>query len=122
VPTALGSLLSLKYLNLMNNNLIDVPSELGNLTALYRLGLKGNQLTNLPESFAGLKGLVELFITDNRGMLDNLFLARFRIVSEVNDQSCEGKSVTSKFLFCKRTTVTSATFVVNWSSSTTASV
>lgn len=62
---SIGALTSLKYLNIMNNNLSSLPESLGNLGALCRLGLKSNALTNLPESFGGLTALVELFLTNN---------------------------------------------------------
>lgn len=62
----IGQLPSLRFLNVMNNKLINIPDELCQLTNLYRLGLKSNRLTQLPAALGNLSSLVELFLTDNK--------------------------------------------------------
>ncbi len=70
IPPELGSLVSLRYLFLHNNQLTgSIPPELGNLVNLLRLRLNDNQLTGtIPASLTNLRVMRELYFVLNPGL------------------------------------------------------
>lgn len=54
MPAEIGALTSLKYLNLMGNQLEELPQSIGQLSRLYRLGLKSNALRRWAQRYASL--------------------------------------------------------------------
>jgi hypothetical protein len=68
VPTSLGQLTTLAFLQLDSNQLSGtVPTSLGQLTALAFLGLDSNQLSGtVPASLGQLTGLTVLGLGNNR--------------------------------------------------------
>ena len=83
IPSELGNLDNLEWLNLSNNQLSGlIPSELGNLDNLELLGLGSNQLSGpIPSELGNLDNLQALSLDDNQlsgpipselGNLDNL--------------------------------------------------
>lgn len=65
VPTGIKHLKQIKELNLADNRLLEVPSEIGELTQLEILDLSMNQLTKLPDGLKNLKNLKQLNIIGN---------------------------------------------------------
>ncbi len=68
IPSSLGNLSDLYYLNFANNNFFGgVPSSLGNLSRLQTLNFVGNQLTDtLPASLGNLTNLTFLDFANNK--------------------------------------------------------
>ncbi|KAG5609295.1 hypothetical protein H5410_020576 [Solanum commersonii] len=66
-PEDIGSLSSLKHLNLSYCNIIDggFPEDIGFVSSLKKLCLKGNRLTQLPEDIRCLSSLEELHLNGN---------------------------------------------------------
>ena len=67
IPTELGSLAKLQWLNLLENRLTgEIPTELGSLANLARLALNDNQLTGeIPTELVNLSNLRELYLQNN---------------------------------------------------------
>jgi leucine-rich repeat protein SHOC2 len=65
LPSTVGNLARLTYLNLDRNQLTALPAEIGNLKELTFLRLNGNKLTSLPESMGQLKNLKRLYLKGN---------------------------------------------------------
>lgn len=65
LPSEIGVLRNLRFLDLSYNELTSLPKEIGNLISLQFLDLSHNQLTTLPEEIGNLFNLVELSIKDN---------------------------------------------------------
>ena len=67
IPSELGKLIQLQYLNLASNQLSDaIPPELGDLVRLERLILRENQLTgSIPPELGDLAKLQRLILRDN---------------------------------------------------------
>jgi len=67
IPTDLGELVNLTYLNLGYNNLTgEIPSEIGNLINLDQINLYGNELTgSIPEEIGNLRNLISIDLYDN---------------------------------------------------------
>ncbi|KAH0777620.1 hypothetical protein KY290_009031 [Solanum tuberosum] len=65
-PLVNKGLLSLKYLDLSNCNLIDggLPEDIGSLSSLKRLDLSGNNFEHLPRSISQLGALEYLHLSD----------------------------------------------------------
>ena len=68
IPASLGSLSSLEYLSLDDNQLTGpIPASLGNLSSLKGLWLGDNQLTgSIPASLGSLSSLEDLSLTNNQ--------------------------------------------------------
>ena len=68
MPTVLGNLTNLLYINLYSNQLSGtIPSELGKLTKLKYLYLFSNQLSgSIPPELCNLSNLVDLFLSENQ--------------------------------------------------------
>ena len=68
IPLALGSIESLKYIRLDNNDLIGaIPSEIGQLDSLISLILNGNQLSgHIPLSLMDSPTLASLSLSNNQ--------------------------------------------------------
>jgi len=68
IPLRLGSLSSLQYLGLSDNQLsADIPASLGSLTALITLRLHNNRLSGpIPPELGSLSSLTELYLSDNK--------------------------------------------------------
>ncbi|XP_052789874.1 E3 ubiquitin-protein ligase LRSAM1-like isoform X2 [Mya arenaria] len=65
VPKEIAELQSLQVLNLENNKLKRIPSTIGQLKCLQTLNVKGNHLKELPDSVCELKSLRNLDIREN---------------------------------------------------------
>ncbi len=70
LPSSIGNLKKLTFLNISTNNLTELPKSIGNLTSLRIIHLFDNLLTSLPESIGNLKNLKALHIGINQ--LDTL--------------------------------------------------
>lgn len=68
IPTNIGNLSNLVYLNLSGNKLTGgIPTSIGNISALYTLALHENQLTgSLPSEICDLAGLAYLSVNTNK--------------------------------------------------------
>ncbi|MBD3197389.1 MAG: hypothetical protein GF317_20200, partial [Candidatus Lokiarchaeota archaeon] len=65
LPESIGTLTSLKELNLIANKITTLPESIGNLNALKELNLSANKITTLPESIGNLTSLKELDLRSN---------------------------------------------------------
>ena len=67
IPTELGSLLSLRKIDLGNNDLIgQIPTEFGNLPLLESLALYNNALTGqIPSEIGSISSLRVLYLDNN---------------------------------------------------------
>src|SRR5437868_5687696 len=80
IPTELGQLNNLQYLNIFNNKLQSIPIELGQLNNLQDLNIYNNQLQSIPSELRQLNNLRQLNIHNNQlqsiptelGQLNNL--------------------------------------------------
>ena len=68
IPTELGDILSLQYLDLDTNKITgSIPKEIGNLVNLEYLYLAGNKLTgSIPSELSQLSKLLLLYLSDNQ--------------------------------------------------------
>jgi leucine-rich repeat protein SHOC2 len=66
VPAVLGTLLSLKRLDLRGNRLTSLPASLGFLNKLEELYVDNNRLTSVPAELGELRSLRELFLNGNQ--------------------------------------------------------
>ena len=62
IPSEIGALAGLEYLNLGENAITSLPSELGALTGLMVLVLSDNAITSLPSELGALTGLGILYL------------------------------------------------------------
>jgi hypothetical protein len=65
LPTQLGTLTNLQFLNLANNKLTNIPTQIGNLKNLEGLYLENNKLTSIPSELGNLTNLVTLNLYNN---------------------------------------------------------
>jgi Leucine-rich repeat (LRR) protein len=65
LPSEIGDLTNLKFLELRTNNLTSLPPEIGNLTNLTSLELRSNSLTALPPEIGNLAVLSRLYLAFN---------------------------------------------------------
>ncbi|NXI47767.1 LRSM1 ligase, partial [Galbula dea] len=66
LPADIGQLTSLQVLNLERNLLTCLPQSIGDLAQLQMLNVKGNRLKELPAAVSGLRSLRALDIRENR--------------------------------------------------------
>ncbi|NXI90094.1 LRSM1 ligase, partial [Psophia crepitans] len=65
LPADIGQLTSLQVLNLERNLLKCLPQSIGDLAQLQKLNVKGNKLKELPATVSGLRSLRALDISEN---------------------------------------------------------
>lgn len=65
LPSQIGKLTRLKYLNASNNKMTGIPAEIGKLTQLEVLDFSNNQITGLPNELQNLTNLKELNLEGN---------------------------------------------------------
>ncbi|XP_015683516.1 E3 ubiquitin-protein ligase LRSAM1 isoform X2 [Protobothrops mucrosquamatus] len=65
LPADIGQLISLQVLNVEKNVLKALPDSIGDLVQLQTLNLKGNKLKQLPSTLEGLRSLRTLDISEN---------------------------------------------------------
>ncbi|NXN54815.1 LRSM1 ligase, partial [Rynchops niger] len=65
LPADIGQLTSLQVLNLERNHLKCLPQSIGDLAQLQMLNVKGNKLKELPATVSGLRSLRTLDISEN---------------------------------------------------------
>ncbi|KAE9462814.1 hypothetical protein C3L33_05278, partial [Rhododendron williamsianum] len=65
LPDEIGNLISLRTLDLTQNNLSTLPDGICNLTCLKRLRLEENNVSNLPSGIGRLTSLEGLFLSRN---------------------------------------------------------
>ncbi|CAM9679235.1 unnamed protein product [Bubo scandiacus] len=65
LPADIGQLTSLQVLNLERNLLKSLPQSIGDLAQLQMLNVKGNKLKDLPVTVSGLRSLRTLDISEN---------------------------------------------------------
>ncbi|NWW49414.1 LRSM1 ligase, partial [Pedionomus torquatus] len=65
LPADIGQLMSLQVLNLERNLLKCLPQSIGDLAQLQTLNVKGNKLKELPATVSGLRSLRSLDISEN---------------------------------------------------------
>jgi Leucine-rich repeat (LRR) protein len=66
IPSEIGALTNLEYLSLSQNDITgSIPSEIGNLTNLTTLKLSSNQLTGIPSEIGALTNLEYLSLSQN---------------------------------------------------------
>lgn len=66
LPKSIGDLINLQILNLQNNKLQSLPNSIGRLPNLKELVLSGNRLVNIPITIKQLKNLISLDLEVNR--------------------------------------------------------
>ena len=66
IPSSIGELSNLRWLNLGYNNLTTLPAEIGKLRNLERLYVNNNHITELPLEVWALKKLEELHVESNQ--------------------------------------------------------
>ncbi|XP_028056696.1 receptor-like protein EIX2 [Camellia sinensis] len=68
IPDAFGSMISLKYLKITDNQLVgSLPKSFANLSGLQSLDLSNNNLTGLiPDAFGGMTSLTDLNLLRNQ--------------------------------------------------------
>jgi len=66
LPTTIGNLTSLEFLEIANNQLTEIPASIGNLRMLYVLDASYNQIEYLPGSMSNMGNLLYLYINDNQ--------------------------------------------------------
>ncbi len=76
LPSQIGNLRNLKYLNASNNQFTGAPSELGQLTKLEILDLSNNELTGLPNELSNLVNLKQLNLSGNQYSEQDLNIIR----------------------------------------------
>ena len=60
LPTTIGNLINLKYLNLDNNQLCSLPTTIDNLINLQYFNLFNNKLTNVPAEILNIKNIINI--------------------------------------------------------------
>ncbi|XP_051492467.1 E3 ubiquitin-protein ligase LRSAM1 isoform X2 [Apus apus] len=65
LPAEIGQLASLQVLNLERNLLTSLPQSIGDLAQLQMLNVKGNKLRELPAALGGLRSLRALDVREN---------------------------------------------------------
>jgi len=83
IPTNIGSLTNLKYIDFSNNELTSIPESIGNLSNLEWLDLQTNQLTTLPESICNLPDDCYIMLSNNQLCEEY----RFDCIDSVGQQS-----------------------------------
>ena len=66
IPSQIGQLSSLTFLDLGDNNLVSLPDEIYQLTNLTWLNVGGNNLESISEEIGKLTNLLELHLFDNQ--------------------------------------------------------
>nr|XP_016854214.1 PREDICTED: E3 ubiquitin-protein ligase LRSAM1 [Anolis carolinensis] len=100
LPADIGQLKSLQVLNVEKNLLKVLPDSIGDLAQLQTLNLKGNRLKELPTTLGGLRSLRTLDVSENLVQVLPLAIAHIRTLevgwgSRQNSFPQGGKSYTS---------------------------
>ena len=66
LPTAIGELIHLRWLNVSYNKLTELPAEIGKLRNVERLHVNNNMLESIPTEVWNMKALQELRCDSNR--------------------------------------------------------
>ncbi|XP_070286723.1 E3 ubiquitin-protein ligase LRSAM1 isoform X1 [Myotis yumanensis] len=83
LPEDIGQLTALQVLNLERNQLTYLPRSIGNLTQLQTLNVKDNKLKELPDTLGELRSLRTLDIRDNEMQRLPQMLAHVRTLERV---------------------------------------
>ena len=80
IPSEIGKLINLEYINLGYNEITSIPPEIGKLNNLTWIDLNGNEITSIPSEIGNLENLTRLSLHNNQitsipteiGKLNNL--------------------------------------------------
>ena len=95
IPSEIGNLINLTWLNLSGNNLTgEIPPEIGNLTNLTTLQLSNNQLTGeIPSEIGNLTNLIGLSLLNNQ--LSGEIPSEIVLLANLNELYLQNNQLTS---------------------------
>lgn len=94
LPSEIGCLNKLEYLDISFNKMKSLPTEIGNLNALISLKVANNKLVEVPSALSSLQRLENLDLSNNRlTSLGSLELGLMHCLQNLNLQvpSCNYK-------------------------------
>ena len=92
LPSEIGCLKNLEYLDLSFNKMKSLPNEISNLSILISLNVANNKLVELPPSLSSLQRLENLDLSNNRltslgslelGLMHNLQNLNLRVLTSI---------------------------------------
>lgn len=87
LPSEIGCLKKLEYLDLSFNKMKNLPTEIGNLSELISLKVANNKLVELPPALSSLQRLESLDVSNNRlTSLGSLELGSMHSLQNLNIQ------------------------------------